>query len=175
MSPGKRGQTANFARAAKFEVWPLLRSKRAEGAGVLHQVGGGGGAHGAEALDQAEDEEDESFGGLADAEGFGAFLYALLKRSVFEAAAQVERGHDERAAEVGCESGRGPHGAGGEESGEDGFGAADAAAKGANGGSLLMRVAEPLTRKSRLDFEDGVDALGGEVRAGGVREQGRRV
>ena len=33
--------------------------KRLQRAGVLHEVDGGGGAHGAEAFEQAEDEEDQ--------------------------------------------------------------------------------------------------------------------
>ena len=37
--------------------------KRLQGAGVLHEVDGGGGAHGAEAFEQAEDEEDQGFVG----------------------------------------------------------------------------------------------------------------
>jgi len=38
---------------------PLV--KRLQRAGVLHEVDGGGGAHGSEAFEQAEDEEDEGF------------------------------------------------------------------------------------------------------------------
>ena len=48
-------------------------------------------------------------------------------------------------------------------------------AEGADGGGFLVGVAQPLTGKGGLDFEDGVDALGGDVLAGGVREQGRRI
>ena len=35
--------------------------KRLQRSRVLHEVDGGGGAHGAEAFEQAEDEEDEGF------------------------------------------------------------------------------------------------------------------
>ena len=35
--------------------------KRLQPAGVLHEVDGGGGAHGAEAFEQAEHEKDEGF------------------------------------------------------------------------------------------------------------------
>lgn len=67
---------------------------------VLHQVGGGGGAHLAESIEQAEDEEDQGLVGRADLDlGFGAF-----EGAVFEGAAEVEAmggwGLVEGAAEV---------------------------------------------------------------------------
>ena len=66
------------------------------------------------------------------------------------------------------EGGLGPDGGGSEESGEDGFGAAGGAVEGGYGRRFFGGVAEPLARKSRLDFEDGVDAFGGDVDSGGV-------
>src|SRR5579862_2913923 len=79
--------------------------KRSQTFGVLHEVGGGGGAHFSQALQQAEDEEDQAFVG-------GAYVSGL-EGSVFQAAAQVERGRFQGAAEVGGEGGLGPDGAGG--------------------------------------------------------------
>src|SRR5690242_18012195 len=87
------------------------------------------------------------------------------------------------AAEVGGEGGNGPDGGGGEEAGEDrrrvrclaaddGYGSA---AEGSNGSGFFGGVAEPLAGEGRLDLEDGVDALGGKVKPGRVREQRRRI
>ncbi len=113
----------------------------------------------------------------------------VFEGSVVEGAAEVERvvERGEGSAEVGAEGVWGPDGAGGEQAGEDRLGA--------NGGTLgssgddrdggAVEVADragfvggilnPLARKGGLDLENRVDALGGDVKAGGVREQQRRV
>lgn len=156
---------------------------------VAHEVGGGGGAHGAEALEEAEDEEDERFGGMAQVdEPAGAF-----KRSVLEAAAEVERVTDrvEGGAEARFEESRRPEGAGSEDAGEDGArgdggalrragsGGGDdgdrGAEQGSDGGGFAVRVEDYAAREGGLNFEDRVDAFGGDVKAGGVREQERRI
>lgn len=93
---------------------------------------------------------------------------------MLEAATNIKsvlRGAGQGAAEVRGKRGRGPDGAGGEESGEDGLGAAGVAAEGADGGGFIGGVAEPLAGESGLDFEDGVDAFGGDVDSGGVGEE----
>jgi len=69
------------------------------------------------------------------------------------------------------EGGLGPDGGGSEESGEDGFGPAGGAVEGGYGRRFIGGVAEPLAGESRLDFEDGVDAFGGDVDSGGVGEE----
>ena len=43
--------------------------------------------------------------------------------------------------------------------------------EGADGGGFIGGVAEPLAGEGRLDFEDGVDAFGGDVDSGGVGEE----
>jgi hypothetical protein len=43
--------------------------------------------------------------------------------------------------------------------------------EGGYGRGFIGGVAEPLSRESRLDFEDGVDAFGGDVDSGGVGEE----
>ena len=99
----------------------------------------------------------------------------MFECSVLEAAAEVERGRLKPAVKVRGESGWGPDGAGGEESGEDGLEAGAmgraGAMEGADGGGFLGGVAEPLAGEGRLDFEDGVDAFGGDVDSGGVGEE----
>ena len=55
---------------------------------------------------------------------------------------------------------------------DDGYGGA---AERSHRGGFFGGVAEPLAGEGRFDFEDGVDALGGKVDSGGVREQGRSI
>jgi|SRR5579863_3316844 len=161
---------------------PLLEG--VEVAGVEHEVGGGGGAHGAEALEEADDEEDQRLVRMTDANGAGA-----LEGSVFEAAAEIERSVDGRegAAEAGAEGAGIPGRTGGEEAGENrlgtnrrAFGSSGddgdgGAVKVANGGRFIGGVLKPLARERGLDLEDRVDAFGGDVKAGGVGKQERRV
>ena len=96
----------------------------------------------------------------------------LLEGPVLEATAEVERGRLKGALKVRGESGWGPHGAGSEESGKDGLAARAVGRagpmKGADGGGFFGGVAEPLAGEGRFDFEDGVDAFGGDVDSGGV-------
>ena len=93
-----------------------------------------------------------------------------------------------RVADVVTEGLSGPNGTGGEESGEYGLGADGGSAKcatgddgsrspaeGSHGGGFLGGIAEPLFRDGRLDFEDGVDALGRQVESGFMRKERRRV
>ena len=89
----------------------------------------------------------------------------MFEGSVLEAAADVERGRFKGALKVRGESGWGPDGAGGEESGEYGLGAGATARMGAvevaDGGGFFGGVAEPLARKGWFDFEHCINALGG--------------
>src|ERR1700683_2336417 len=156
----------------------------AEGAGVEHEVGGGGGAHGAEALEQTDDEEDQGLVLLADAEGALVF-----EGSVIEGAAEVERviERGEGSAEVGAEGLRGPDRAGGEQAGENRLGANGGAlgssgddrhggaVEVADGAGFVGGVLNPLAREGWLDLENRVNAFRGDVKAGGVRKQERRV
>jgi hypothetical protein len=168
---------------------PHLFLEGAEAAGVEHEVGGGGGAHGAEALEEADDEEDQGLIFFANSKAADAGGRGALEGSVFEAAAEVERAVDGRegAAEVGCESARVPDRAGGEQAGENRPGTNGrapgssgdhrdgGAAEIANGGGFIGGVLKPLARKGGLDLEDRVDAFRGNVEAGGVREEKRRI
>ncbi|HEY4360761.1 MAG TPA: hypothetical protein VGN17_07330 [Bryobacteraceae bacterium] len=65
-----------------------------------------------------------------------------------------------------------PDGGGGEESGEE-FGVGSG--EGADGGGLFSGVAEPLFGNGRFNFENSVDTFGGDVGAGGVREERGRA
>jgi hypothetical protein len=152
----------------------------------LHEVGGGGGSQGVEAMEQTGHEEDQRLGWLRD------FQRTLLEGAVLEGTTQIDavRGGErfEGSADVLAESFGGPDGAGGEESGEDGLRADGApaedaarndarrgAAEGADRGGLFSRIAEPLAGDGGLDLEDGIDALGGNVQAGVVRKERRRI
>jgi hypothetical protein len=135
--------------------------------GVVGHFGGARRAGGAEAVQEAEDKEDERLVGAADVERAVALEGALL-----EGAADVDAvGVGERAegsGEVGGEGGFVPDGGGGEESGEE-FGGGSG--EGADGGGFFSGVAEPLFGNGGLNFENRVDTFGGDVGAGGVREE----
>ncbi|MEO8050964.1 MAG: hypothetical protein ABI833_11160 [Acidobacteriota bacterium] len=144
--------------------------KRLQGAGVVHEVDGGSGAHGAEAFEQAEYEENEGLVVRRDAEGV-----SLFEGAAFQAAAEVERGGEKGAVKVGGEGQRGPDGAGGEESGEDGLRVESGAVEVADGGGFFGGIAEPLAGEGGLNFEDGVDAFSGDVNSRSVGEEDGRV
>ena len=137
----------------------------------MRPVDGGGGAHGAEAVEKAEDEEDQaSSGELMRLSSKGAVLETTsdveIRRARRRLAAKVGGVQTEVVARRPARIGR--RGLGG----HDGDGSA---VKGSDGGGFFGGVAEPLAGEGRFDFEDGVDALGGKVESGGVREQGRRI
>jgi hypothetical protein len=143
---------------------------------------------GAEAIEEADDEEDQGLvfmaNAMTDADGARA-----LEGTVFEAAAEIERAVDRRegAAEIGSEGVGIPNRTGGEQAGENGLGTNrrapgssgdngdGGAIEVANGSGFIGGILKPLAREGGLDLEDGVDALGGDVKSGGVRKQERRV
>ena len=78
-------------------------------ASVLGPVDGGGGAHGAEAIEKANDEEDQTVVGGTDV--------IVFESSMFQAATNIQI--VTRAAEVGGEGADGPDGGCREQTGED--------------------------------------------------------
>lgn len=108
----------------------------------------------------------------------------LLEGSVPKGAAQVYVVECVGFSNVAFKCLGGPDGGGGEESGEYGLGVAEdgtaddgggGAAKGSDRGGLFGGVSQPLAGDGGFDFEDGVDAFGGDVQARGMWEQQGRI
>ena len=161
-----------------------------EEAGVGGEVGGGGGAEGAEAVEEAEHEEDEGLVGGGEAEGGAVGRGKDFEGGLLEGAAEVEGLLGlERAEGLGelALKGAVPAAAEGEDAGEDGLRSEGrpelaggdygdrGAAEAADGSGLAAGVADEAVVEHLLDLEDGVDALGGDVEAGGEGEQEGRV
>src|SRR5258708_22446796 len=150
--------TENRLQAESLPHNPL---ERLEGAAVLHQIRRGGGAEGAEPLEQAEHEKDQRFVSRRHFDRTAA----ALEGAVLERAAEVERHADEGFAEILAKGFGIPHRTGGEEAGEnragtDGrvFGAAGddsdrSAAQGSNRRGFFVGLANPLARKRELNLK----------------------
>src|ERR1700690_87958 len=149
-----------------------------QGAAVGHEIGGGGGAEGAEAIDQAEHEIDEGFVGGGEGQGAGGDLEGSVAEGAAEVEALVGAETFQGAGEALREAG-GPAGTEGEDAGDDGLagdgGAGSAggndgdrgAAEAADRGGFAAGVADEALVEILLDLEDGVNAFGGNVESGG--------
>jgi hypothetical protein len=155
-------------------------------AAVGHQVRGGGGTEGAQTIEKTKHKEDQRFLGAREADSTGS----ILKGTVAEGAPEIEtlvrceareglreatreasgpsRTERENAGNDGLARQGGPRRAGG----DDGNGSATETA---DGSSFAPGIANEALVEILLDFEDGVDAFGGDVESGGIGKQERRV